>query len=73
MGIIKLSEKLNPNGLMFVMTFHSVEDRMAKKTLLSLKIGKPLFKKVIVPPKEELKENPRSRSAKLRVFKRGDS
>lgn len=70
-GITNLVQMLNENGRLFVITFHSSEDRLVKRLLLSLNhIGKPVFKKVIQPSKEEQKENPRSRSAKLRVFER---
>lgn len=69
-GIEKLSKKLSENGRMFIITFHSIEDRMVKRLLLELPNGKPLFKKVIVPSDEEQERNPRSRSAKLRVFER---
>lgn len=70
-GIINLSQMLNEKGRLFVITFHSTEDRLVKRLLLSLgHIGKPVFKKVIQPSKEEQKDNPRSRSAKLRVFEK---
>lgn len=70
-GISNLAEMLNNNGRLFVITFHSSEDRLVKRLLLTLgHIGKPVFKKVIQPSKEEQKDNPRSRSAKLRVFER---
>lgn len=73
-GISNLAEMLNMNGRLFVITFHSSEDRLAKRLLLSLgHIGKPVFKKVIQPSKEEQKDNPRSRSAKLRVFERTEA
>ena len=70
-GITNLAAMLNQNGRLFVITFHSIEDRLVKRLLLTLgHIGKPVFKKVIQPSKEEQKDNPRSRSAKLRVFER---
>lgn len=70
-GISNLAEMLSNNGRLFVITFHSSEDRLVKRLLLTLgHIGKPVFKKVIQPSKEEQKFNPRSRSAKLRVFER---
>lgn len=70
-GISNLAEMLNHQGRLFVITFHSSEDRLVKRLLLALgHIGKPVFKKVIQPSKEEQKDNPRSRSAKLRVFER---
>lgn len=70
-GISNLVEMLNYQGRLFVITFHSSEDRLVKRLLLTLgHIGKPVFKKVIQPSKEEQKDNPRSRSAKLRVFER---
>lgn len=73
-GITNLVEMLNENGRLFVITFHSSEDRLVKRLLLTLgHIGKPVFKKVIQPSKEEQKDNPRSRSAKLRVFERTQS
>lgn len=69
-GIENLSQKLSLQGRMFIITFHSIEDRMVKRLLLKLPNGKPLFKKVIIPTDEEQERNPRSRSAKLRVFER---
>jgi 16S rRNA (cytosine1402-N4)-methyltransferase len=59
---------LSPGGRMVVITFHSIEDRLVKKTFLSFakKDGRLLVKKPIVPSHEEIKKNPRARSAKLR-------
>ncbi len=62
---------LAPGGLMLVLTFHSLEDRIVKYTFKdAVDLGQPLFKKVVVPDRSETLANPRSRSAKLRVFQR---
>ena len=64
--------RLNPGGRLAVITFHSLEDRICppevpvgvcgKKPLVKLVTRKP-----IVSGPAELEENPRARSAKLRV------
>lgn len=77
-------ERLAVGGRLCIITFHSLEDRIAKQTLQLLAKGcicpkslpicvcnnKPQVKilgKPIVPSVTELEENPRARSAKLRV------
>ena len=62
-------EVLEPGGRLVVISFHSLEDRIVKnfyrsRSPIDLKI---LNKKPIRPTKEEIKVNPRSRSAKLRA------
>jgi 16S rRNA (cytosine1402-N4)-methyltransferase len=68
-----LLRALSPAGRLLVITFHSLEDRIIKYAFkeASPELGVPLFKKVIVPSREEQKRNPRARSAKLRIFQRG--
>ena len=74
--------RLKSGGRIGVITFHSLEDRIIKQTFAKLAKGctcppqlpvcvcgkKPLLKKTgnIVPSKQEVEENPRSRSARLR-------
>lgn len=65
-------ETVAPNGIIVLITFHSLEDRIAKYSFKNSLIGKPVNKKVIKPSKEELTENKRARSAKLRVFKKNE-
>ena len=67
-----LMQLLSPTGRLVVITFHSLEDRIIKYAFKEASdLGYPLFKKVIVPSDAEQEENPRSRSAKLRIFQRG--
>lgn len=64
---------LKKGGRIAIITFHSLEDRIVKKAFLELKekeLVKIITKKPIVPSVEELKSNPRSRSAKLRLIEK---
>jgi len=66
---------LRPGGRLVVISFHSGEDRIVKnifKQLAKDEYIEILTKKPIIAQQAEIKENPRSRSAKLRaVIRRG--
>lgn len=79
---------LMPGGRLCVITFHSLEDRIAKETFRELArpctcppqfpvcacgrlpVIKPVTGRPVTPSDEELAENPRARSAKLRVIEK---
>ena len=61
---------LNINGVVAIISFHSLEDRIVKhqfKKLEKESVLKIITKKPITPSEKELKLNSRSRSSKLRV------
>lgn len=65
--------RLKIGGRMAIITFHSLEDRIVKKSFIELKekqIAKIITKKPIIPKDEEIKLNPRSRSSKLRLIEK---
>ncbi len=66
-----LIDQLNDQGRLAIISFHSLEDRIVKNIFNETKSGFSVYKKVIVPSDEECKNNPRARSAKLRVFQKG--
>ncbi|NPA52450.1 MAG: 16S rRNA (cytosine(1402)-N(4))-methyltransferase RsmH [Aquificae bacterium] len=73
LALKKAIERLDKGGRIAVISFHSLEDRIAKnlfKEYGKLKKIKNLTKKPIVPKEDEIKENPPSRSAKLRIAER---
>lgn len=64
---------LKKGGRLAVITFHSLEDRIVKNFFRQSDhdgIGTLVSKKPITPSEEELKENPRARSAKLRIIEK---
>ncbi len=73
-GLGQVIDLIEGNGRIVVISFHSLEDRIAKFTFRKWQtegFGQVLTKKPITPGFLEIKMNPRSRSAKLRVFEKG--
>ncbi|WP_333682753.1 16S rRNA (cytosine(1402)-N(4))-methyltransferase RsmH [Pontibaca methylaminivorans] len=90
-GLMAAERVLKPGGMLAVVTFHSLEDRMVKR-FLALRAGQggggsrhapeeqaePAGftldpRKAIKPDAAELAENPRARSARLRIVRRTDA
>ncbi len=86
----RLRDRLEPGGILAVISYHSGEDRRVKLALREWSadcvcpprqpvctcrghaLGQPLVRKAVTPGAEELARNPRSRSAKLRVWRKAD-
>ena len=90
-GLINATKVLEKNGIIVVVSFHSLEDKIVKyffkslsetksvsrympKTKEKVNLFKLINKKPIIPSSQEIRENPPSRSAKLRsAVKQEDS
>lgn len=73
MGLNGALEIIKSKGKIVVITFHSLEDKIVKQKFSLFAdsgIGIVLTKKPIIPKQAEINNNPRSRSAKLRVFEK---
>lgn len=72
-GLPKAVGILKASGRLAVISFHSLEDRIIKNSFLAFQekgMGTIVTKKPIVPTREEIRNNKRSRSSKLRVFEK---
>jgi len=66
---------LKKDGRLAIISFHSLEDRIVKHTFKNLAHdhgGVVITKRPITATEEELKDNPRARSAKLRIFQKNE-
>lgn len=83
--LMAATDVMKPGGRLSIITYHSLEDRIVKNIMktgnIEGKIEQDFFghidspyklinNKVIVPSEEEQSQNPRSRSAKLRIAER---
>lgn len=66
----KAPNALVPSGRIAIISFHSLEDRIVKHGLRNSPLLRVLTKKPITAQEEEIAQNPRSRSAKLRIAER---
>jgi 16S rRNA (cytosine1402-N4)-methyltransferase len=82
---LQTTDVIKPGGRLVVITYHSLEDRIVKNFIKNGKFkgevekdfyGNPIVpfkavnRKIIVPSDNEIQENNRARSAKLRIAER---
>lgn len=69
--LLKLAQRwVKPGGRVVIISFHSLEDRRVKYAFREREIWEALCKKPVMAQDDELRDNPRSRSAKLRAARR---
>ena len=85
--LTQCGEVIKPGGRLVIISYHSLEDRLTKRYMKNGMFEgeperdvfgnwsapfKPLQSKVIVPTQDEINENPRARSAKMRIAVRNE-
>ncbi|QES92574.1 16S rRNA (cytosine(1402)-N(4))-methyltransferase RsmH [Empedobacter brevis] len=85
--LTQCGEVIKPGGRLVIISYHSLEDRLTKRYMKNGMFEgeperdifgnwsapfKPLQSKVIVPAQDEINENPRARSAKMRIAVRNE-
>lgn len=85
--LIQCGEVIKPGGRLVIISYHSLEDRLTKRYMKNGMFEgeperdvfgnwsapfKPLQSRVIVPTQDEINENPRARSAKMRIAVRNE-
>jgi 16S rRNA (cytosine1402-N4)-methyltransferase len=68
--LAQLPRIVKPSGRVGIISFHSLEDRRVKQSFHDRTVWEPVTKKPVQAGEDELRDNPRSRSAKLRVARR---
>jgi 16S rRNA (cytosine1402-N4)-methyltransferase len=63
----RIPTRLAPGGRLAVISFHSLEDRLVKEAFRNRQVWEKLTKSPLGAGEDELRQNPRSRSAKLRA------
>jgi 16S rRNA (cytosine1402-N4)-methyltransferase len=72
-AIREIASVLSPSGTIAILSYHSGEDRIVKTTFRDLAESqeyKEIYRKPLTASENEIRMNPRARSAKLRVLRR---
>ena len=70
-GILdKAADHLKPSARICIISFHSLEDRIVKRAFGGNDRFRSVTKKPITPGDDEIRDNPRARSSRLRVAER---
>ena len=68
--LAQLPRAVKPGGRVGIISFHSLEDRRVKHAFQDRTAWEPVTKKPVTAGDDEVRDNPRARSAKLRVARR---